>query len=131
MRELQQVRDELVATTTKKMVSRFHALTGSIPEGVGPVTVAVEEAIRTIKLSESALRTEMTQQHPELEIEGIDNMPAALSRFIAERVESSGFHYEVIHDENRGWIVRWKEHWGGRVRGSGQFYERPYAWLDD
>jgi hypothetical protein len=131
MRDLQQVRDDLVAPETKNLVSRFHAKTGSSPEGVGPVTAAVEEAIRTIKLSEAKLRTEMSLKHPKAQIDGIDNMPAALSRFIAERSENPGFQYNVIHDENRGWIVQWKEYWDGNVRGSGQFYERPYAWLDD
>jgi hypothetical protein len=131
MHDLQQIRDELVAPTTKRMVSRFHSQTGSNPEGVGPVIAAVEEAIRTIKLSESKLRTEMTRKHPEAQIDGIDNMPAALSRFIADRAQNPGFQFNVIHDENRGWIVRWKEYWEGNVRGSGQFYERPYAWLDD
>ena len=43
-----------------------------------------------------------------------------------------GFTYEVIHDENRGWIIKWKEYTAkGSVRGSGQFYERPYAWIDE
>ena len=40
-------------------------------------------------------------------------------------------HYDVIHDENRGWIIKWKEYTAtGSVRGSGQFYEHPYAWID-
>jgi hypothetical protein len=131
MRDLQQVRDELVAPGTRKLVRQFHETTGSSPEGMGPVTAAVEEAIRTIKLSESSLRTEMTLNRPKATIDGIDNMPAALARFIAERTDNPGFRYNVIHDENRGWIVQWKEYWDGNVRGSGQFYERPYAWLDD
>lgn len=131
MRELQQLRDELGAPETKRMVSRLHASTGSIPEGLGSITATIEEAIRAIKLSESQLRMEMTQTHPDIQIDGIDNMPAVLSRFIAERAVHEGFQYKVIHDENRGWIVRWKEYWDGNVRGSGQFYERPYAWLDD
>lgn len=131
MRELQEVRDELGAPETKRMVSRLQARTGSIPEGVGSVTAAIEEALRAIKLSESTLRTEMSQTHPEMKIDGIDNMPAVLARFIADRSANPGFHYKVIHDENRGWIVQWKEYWDGNVRGSGQFYERPYAWLDD
>ena len=131
MQDLQRVRDDLVAPNTTKMARRYHSETGSIPEGMGPVTAAVEEAIRTIKLSEAHLRTEMGQSHPQAQIDGIDNMPMALSRFIAERSMNPDFQYEVFHDENRGWIVKWKEYWNGNVRGSGRFYERPYAWLDD
>jgi hypothetical protein len=131
MQDLQQVRDELVAPTTRKMVSRLHSKTGGSPEGVGPITAAVEEAIRAIKLSESQLRSEMSQERTGIEIDGIDNLPAVLSRFIEERSENPGFQFNVIHDENRGWVVQWKEYWAGNVRGSGQFYERPYAWLDD
>jgi len=129
--QLREVRDELVAPTTRTMVSRFHARTGSNPEGVGPITESVEGAIRAIKLSESRLRQEMTEEHSEARVDGVGNLPAALARFIAERSDNPRFSYEVIQDENRGWIIRWKEYWGGRVRGSGQFYERPYAWLDD
>ena len=55
-----------------------------------------------------------------------------LARFLAERMEMPGFTYKVIHDENRGWIILWKEYTQtGSVRGSGQFYERPYAWIDE
>ena len=66
------------------------------------------------------------------EIEGITNMPAYLQRFLAERSQEPGFSYEVAQDPVRGWIVSWKEYTNrGTVRGYGQFYERPYAWLDD
>ena len=129
--QLKEVRDELVAPTTKTMVTRFHNRTGKNPDGLGPVTEAVEQAIRAIKLSEANLRREMTEDHPSAQVEGVDNLPPALARFIAERSENPRFTYEVIEDENRGWVIQWKEYWGGRVRGSGQFYERPYAWLDD
>lgn len=131
MSDLKDVRDALVAPATQDIVRRLHVQTGSSPEGMGPVTAAVEEAIRTIKLSEAKLRIEMNEAHPHLQIDGIDNLPAALSRFISERSDNPGFQFTVIHDENRGWIVRWKEYWGEHVRGSGQFYERPYAWLYD
>jgi hypothetical protein len=59
-------------------------------------------------------------------------MPAYLQRFLAERSNGPAFSYEVSQDEVRGWVIRWKEYTDqGTVRGFGQFYERPYAWLDD
>ena len=58
--------------------------------------------------------------------------PATLARFLAERRDMPGFTYQVLHDENRGWIILWKEYTQtGSVRGSGQFYERPNAWIDE
>jgi hypothetical protein len=37
-----------------------------------------------------------------------------------------------VQDEVRGWMILWKEYTTrGTVRGFGQFYERPYAWLED
>jgi acyl-CoA hydrolase len=129
--ELQQVRDELIAPTTKKVVQAVHAKSGGSVGGLGPITTSVEEAIRSLKLSESNLRNALLEDRNEAKVAGIDNLPPTLARFLAERTENPGFHYEVIQDENRGWIIHWKEYWGGRVRGSGQFYERPYAWLED
>ncbi|NIP97588.1 MAG: hypothetical protein GWO24_30815 [Akkermansiaceae bacterium] len=129
--ELQQVRDELIAPTTKKVVQALHAKSGGSVGGLGPIMTSVEEAIRALKLSESKLRNALLEDQDEADVEGIDNLPPALARFLAERTENPGFQYEVIQDENRGWIIYWKEYWSGKVRGSGQFYERPYAWLED
>ena len=65
-------------------------------------------------------------------MDGITNIPAYLQRFLAERAANPRFHYEVMQDEVRGWVVCWKEYTEkGTVRGYGQFYERPYAWLED
>ena len=70
--------------------------------------------------------------HEHAKVKGVDNLPAPLTRFIAERQQLPGFSFDVIQDGNRGWIIRWKEQTeAGTVRGSGQFYERPYASLDD
>ena len=63
---------------------------------------------------------------------GVPDLPSPLQRFLAERTQFPGFTYEVVQDEVRGWVIRWKEYTArGRVRGFGQFYERPYAYLDD
>ena len=130
---LQSIRDDLSAPGTGAIIRSIRRRTGSSPdEGLTEIAGAVEEAIRALKLSESKLREEIMADHQHAEVEGVSNLPAPLARFLAERQELPGFSYNVIQDENRGWIIRWKEHTdSGSVRGSGQFYERPYAWLDD
>ncbi len=133
MKQLQIVLGELRTPSTTKILRAIKQRTGSSPsEAIGEVTTAVEEAIRACKMSEADLRQDTLDNFGQVSVEGAENLPAALSRFLAERSELPGFSYTVIQDENRGWIIRWKEHteWG-TVRGSGQFYERPYAWLED
>jgi hypothetical protein len=101
-----------------------------LPERVREIIAAIEEAVRLLKATESEARVEFESQPPS--IEGIPSLPTPLARFLAERAEAPGFSYELEQDPVRGWVIRWKEHTeDGRVRGSGQFYERPYAWLDD
>jgi hypothetical protein len=133
LRQLQEIRDELAAPGTGAIIRSIRRRTGSSPdEGLSDVTKAVEEAIRSLKMSESKVREEIMADHEHAAVEGVSNLPAPLARFLAERQALPGFSFDVIQDENRGWIIRWKEHTAaGTVRGSGQFYERPYAWLDD
>jgi hypothetical protein len=96
------------------------------------VTAAVEEAIRILKVWESEIRLALITNADAIEVEGVPNLPPSLARFLAERKQVPGFSYEVTQDEVRGWVIRWKEFTGsGTVRGCGQFYERPYAWLDE
>ena len=133
MKQLQMVLGELRNPITTKIMQAIKQRTGSTPsEAIGEVTTAVEEAIRACKMSEADLRQDPLDHFGQVAVEGADNLPATLARFLAERSEVPGFSYTVIQDENRGWIIRWKEHteWG-TVRGAGQFYERPYAWLED
>ena len=133
LRQLQEIRDDLAAPGTGAILRSIRRRTGSSSdEGLSEIAGAVEEAIRALKLSESRVREEIMADHEHAEVEGVSNLPAPLARFLAERQELPGFTYEVIQDENRGWIIHWKEFTDtGTVRGSGQFYERPYAWLDD
>jgi hypothetical protein len=114
------------------LVKEIKACTGSAPD-LTPVMTAVEEAIRALKISESELQGAIVDvSEADFQVEGIANMPAYLRRFLAERSSQPAFSYEVSQDEVRGWVVRWKEYTHrGTVRGFGQFYERPYAWLDD
>jgi hypothetical protein len=131
--QLRRIRDELEAPGTGALVREITRRTGTAPgETLTEVLGSVEEALRSLKLSASRAQLALLEHRPEVEVRGITNLPPSLSRFLAERAESSNFHYDVVQDEVRGWVIRWKEHThDGRVRGYGQFYERPYAWLDD
>jgi hypothetical protein len=131
--QLRRIRDELESPGTGALVREITRRTGASPgETITEVLSHVEEALRTLKLAASQTQLALLEHRTEVEVEGITNLPPALSRFLAERAESSGFEYDVVQDEVRGWMIRWKEHThDGRIRGYGQLYERPYAWLDD
>ena len=131
---LQKIRDELVAPLTTGLMRDIRNRTGSAPQdALGEVVTQVEEAIRALKLFESELQAGMAAGGSnEFSVDGISNLPAPLARFLSERTQFPGFKYEVMQDEVRGWVIRWKEYTHrGTVRGCGQFYERPYAWLDE
>ena len=129
--QLQKIRDELTAPVTASLVREIRRRTGTAPV-LSEVTSAVEEAIRNLKVQSSQIQLAVMEEPGALEVEGAANLPVPLARFLAERSQYPGFTYEVIQDEVRGWVIRWKEHTAlGTVRGCGQFYERPYAWLED
>jgi len=125
-------RDELLAPGTASLVKQIKGRTGSEPD-LTELKTAVEETIRALKLSQSHIRGSINDStDASFEVAGIENMPAYLQRFLAERAGQPGFSYEVLQDEVRGWIICWKEFTNrGTVRGYGQICERPYAWLDD
>lgn len=131
--QLQRIRDDMDAPGTLKLLREIRRRVGMGPEtSLGDVTSAIEEALRALQLAESEAQNALDGDGEEAEVEGIDNLPGRLARFIAERKESEGFRYEVVQDPVRGWMILWKEYTeDGRIRGYGQFYERPYAWLDD
>lgn len=130
--QFEKAREELSAPGTTELVKVIKARTGTAPD-LSAVKTAVEEAIRALKLSESSIQGAVIEEPDvEFEVEGIANMPAYLQRFLAERATGPGFSYEVVQDDVRGWMVCWKEYTHkGTVRGYGQFYERPYAWIED
>jgi hypothetical protein len=130
--QFMRAREELLAPGTDSLVKEIKGRTGSEPD-LTEIKTAVEESIRALKLSQSNLRGAISDDaDSSFEIEGIQNMPAYLQRFLAERAQEPGFSYEVVQDPVRGWIVSWKEYTTrGTVRGYGQICERPYAWLDD
>lgn len=134
LEQLDRVREELDLPSTKALLAdlRERVGLGASSESVSDVTAAVEEALKAVRLSESLIRAEFSEDHRGITVEGVDNLPASLAYFLTERSEFPGFSYEVHQDENRGWVIRWKEHtMTGTVRGFGQFYERPYAWLHE
>lgn len=131
--QLRHVRDQLAAPDVRQLLREIRARTGDTPrDAVSDVRASVEEALRTLSVASSDAHAILTHGGDEAALEGVGNLPAPLARFIAERTRLDDFTYEVLQDEVRGWIVRWREYTAdGHIRGFGQFYERPYAWLDD
>ncbi|MDA0311983.1 MAG: hypothetical protein O2992_07675 [Gemmatimonadetes bacterium] len=100
--QFQKAREDLSAPGTAALVKEIKARTGSAPD-LAAVKTSVEEAIRALKLSESALQGAVIQETPdEFEIDGITNMPVYLQRYLAERTAAPGFSCEVVQDEVRG-----------------------------
>ncbi|MDE3004433.1 MAG: hypothetical protein OXU33_11830 [Gemmatimonadota bacterium] len=125
-------RDELLAPSMDRLVKQIKGQTGSEPD-LTELKTAIEEAIRALKLSQSNIESAMMKADEiSMEVEGINNLPAYLQRFLAEHAGQPGFSYRVVEDSVRGWMIQWKEYTvRGTVRGYGQICERPYAWLED
>ena len=129
--QLQRALEELGSAQTESLIHDIMQRTGSAPD-MTEITSAVEESIRALKHSQSKIRQSILEHHEPLEVDGVPNLPSHLQRFLAERAQTPGFSYEVVQDEVRGWVICWKEYTSrGTVRGYGQFYERPYAYLED
>lgn len=130
---LQEALDEIGAPTTMSLLRDIRNRTGSkAPEDFGRIASSVEGAIRELKLFQSEVQNELLEDRRDMAVEGVPNLPAPLARFLAERAQNERFSYEVRQDPVRGWVIAWKEYTGdGIVRGFGQFYERPYAWLEE
>ena len=129
--QIQRVREELSSAQTDTLLKDIRNRTGEEPD-MSSILGAVEEALRALKLSQSRIRAAILEHHESLSVDGVPNLPTHLQRFLAERAQVPGFSYEVMQDEVRGWVICWKEYTHkGTVRGYGQFYERPYAYLED
>ncbi|MEJ2539445.1 MAG: hypothetical protein P8188_05665 [Gemmatimonadota bacterium] len=131
--QLQRVLDDLDTPGTTRLLRDLRRRVGMGPEdGIADVVSSLEEALRALQLAEAEAHAALDRGPEDPEVAGIDNLPGRLARFLAERADEPGFTYTVTQDPIRGWIISWKEHTpDGRIRGYGQFYERPYAWLDD
>lgn len=125
-------RDELRAPGTVLAVKQIKARTGSEPD-LTELETAIEAVIRALKLSKSGLESALMKgSDVSLQVDGVNNLPPYLQRFLGEHAGQPGFSYDVVDDPIRGWILQWKEYTAqGTVRGHGQICERPYAWLED
>ena len=134
LNRLLDVRDELRAPSTQRLLRQFRSEMGAggVSQDLAQVAALLEQAIREVKFLESEVRHLLFDEVAEFELSGVPNLPPTLARFLAERASTEGFSYEVREDPVRGWIIHWKEYQeNGTIRGCGQFYERPYAWLED
>lgn len=132
--QLEQARDVFETPGVRKLLREIRRRTGTSPdEQIAEIVKSIQDSVRAIQIAESALEAELRSgAHHVVDAEWAANLPARLARFLAERESLPGFTWDVVQDEVRGWMVTWKEYTGdGRIRGYGQFYERPYAWLDD
>ena len=97
------------------------------------VVVKVEDAIRAAQYCESEIHRELVASQGEQTAPAPSNMPVALDRFLPERARLARVHLQDGPESGAGaGVIRWKEYSEetGIVRGAGQFYERPYAWLE-
>jgi hypothetical protein len=131
---LEDLRDELEAPTTRALIreARKHG-TRDVEEALGEVRDQVQETLRAAQVCQSEIHRELMVNPGRAQVvDGPSNLPPVMARFIAERQRTPGFTYDLREDSVRGWIIHWKEYTHlDTVRGSGQFYERPYAWLDE
>jgi hypothetical protein len=130
--QLERTLADLQAPKAQSLIREVRRRTGEGHETMVEALTALGDAIRALKVSESQLKLNLMADTDSLEVHGVRNLPATLARFIAERKDTPGFSFDVRQDDVRGWIIRWKELTpAGTVRGAGQFYERPYAWLEE
>jgi len=129
--QLQEARSELNTPATAEILAKLRSRIGTKPDvAFSQITAAVEEGIRCLMVFESEIKQELFSEDKEITVEGIPDLPPHLARFLAERANLNGFRYDVLHDPVRGWVIRWKEYTSlGTIRGSGQIFERPHAWL--
>jgi hypothetical protein len=130
---LEDLRDELDAAPSRTLLREIRQNSGGdLVEGAQRVLDKLQDTLRAAQVCQSDIHRELVAVPGEDPMDGPDNLPGALARFLVERKGTPGFTYTVRQDAVRGWIIHWKEYTHrGTVRGSGQFYERPYAWLDE
>ncbi len=131
--QLQTLVDDVASPEARTLVLEVRKAAGlQMEDPIAQVMAKLEEAVRAVQFLQSEIQR---QNGGGPRLAGGDhpaNLPAYLSRFLAEREGTPGFHFEVTQDLERGWVIHWKEYTErGTVRGSGHFSERPYAWLDE
>ncbi|CAN5737079.1 hypothetical protein BH23GEM11_BH23GEM11_15740 [soil metagenome] len=107
-----------------------------VRERLAALTLALEESLREL----TSLHAELTRPEEGASPGSGDSdgparelppeMAETLRRYLRRHARSRGFRHEILHDEVRGWVVRWKEVADdGSVLASGRLYERPWKWL--
>ena len=131
--ELRLLRREIDASLARTLVEAIEEhLDSSIPDEMDRTTQAIDRALSSLHTALEEIQANMRVPRNEVQPEGMPALPPRLARFLAERQTIKGFHYEVRQDPIRGWVVLWKEYGAeGTLRGAGQFYERPYAWMEE
>ncbi len=131
--QLERARDLFESPGVNKLLRDVRRRTGLSPDdSIAEIVRSIEDAVRAVQLAESEVQMGLRGIDELVDDSWAENLPPRLARFLAERESLPGFTWEVVQDEVRGWVVHWKEYTtDGRIRGYGQFYERPYAWLDD
>lgn len=137
LKMIQRIRDELDTPLTRTLAGRLSRESKTeARESVVEVLARVEDVLRAIQFCQSELHREiMAPQQEKVKNEtadpAVEGLPDAMLRFLATRQAGPGFTYVLDRDAIRGWVIHWKEYTDkGAVRGSGHFYERPYAWLE-
>jgi hypothetical protein len=132
LHHLRSVKEDLDTSTTRALLDQLRGESdGDVEDAVSHVLAVIEDALRAAQHCHAEIQRELLAPARGSERIGPENLPPRLERFLAERQDTPGFTYEIHQDLVRGWIIRWKEYSKeGVVRGSGQFYERPYAWLN-
>ncbi|MEZ4417512.1 MAG: hypothetical protein R3E10_17290 [Gemmatimonadota bacterium] len=131
--ELELLRRELGAPLTANLLDSIRGQSDTpVPRLFEDAARAIDQALEVLKACDAELQAQVRRPLGAVHLEGLPALPPRLSRFLAERQDVPGFHYELRRDRVRGWVVHWKEYGAdGALRGAGQFYERPYAWLED
>ena len=131
--ELRLLRREMGATLARNLVDTIEEhLESIIPDEMDSTTQAIDRALSSLQSALDEIQAQMRVPQHEVQPAGMPPLPPRLARFLAERQTIPGFHYEIRQDPIRGWVVLWKEYGAeGALRGAGQFYERPYAWMED
>jgi len=133
LQALQALSQTLDTPATRTLLSKLRdEATTDAEASVEQVLARLEGLIQAMHYCQSELRRELENSQGRESLRDRDHLPGALGRFITERERSPGFSWETFEDPIRGWVVKWKQMTAaGTVRGAGQLWERPYAWMDD
>jgi len=133
LQSLQTLSQALDTPATRTLLGKLRdEATTDAEAAVEQVLAKLEGLLQAVHYCQSELRRELESSQGSDSLRDRDHLPGALGRFITERESSPGFSWETFEDPIRGWVVKWKQMTAaGTVRGAGQLWEKPYAWMDD